>query len=197
MPFLMVKQVKGRRLPMCCTSDGRADRFAIFHPKSVLLPLFRLRGLSKRKDILKDFFTMEEQIQKNKDKKQKYAYWMRPSLVDEMTEMLESANATSKSDFVCQAVEFYIGYLRQQKNIDYLSPILGGVIRDEVESVEKNICEMLFRLAVEQAKLCHAVAANSHYSEETMQRLHKQCVHDVSDCNGIITFDEAYRYQKS
>ena len=86
---------------------------------------------------------MKEQIQKNKDKKQKYAYWMRPSLVDEMTEMLESANATSKSDFVCQAVEFYIGYLRQQKNIDYLSPILAGVIRDEVESVEKNVCEML------------------------------------------------------
>ena len=140
---------------------------------------------------------MEEQIQKNKDKKQKYAYWMRPSLVDEMTEMLESANATSKSDFVCQAVEFYIGYLRQQKNIDYLSPILSGVIRNEIESVEKNVCEMLFRLAVEQAKLCHAVAANSHYSEETMQRLHKQCVHDVSDCNGIITFDKAYRYQKS
>ena len=113
------------------------------------------------------------------DKKQKYAYWMRPSLVAEMTEMLESANATSKSDFVCQAVEFYIGYLRQQKNIDYLSPILAGVIRDEVESVEKNVCEMLFRLAVEQAKLCHAVAANSHYSEETMQRLHKQCAHEV------------------
>ena len=53
-------------------------------------------------------------------KNQKYAYWMRPPLFDEMTEMLESANATSKSDFVCQAVEFYIGYLRQQKNIDYL-----------------------------------------------------------------------------
>ena len=96
------------------------------------------------------------------DKKQKYADWMRPSLVDEMTEMLESANATSKSDFVCQAVEFYIGYLRQQKNIDYLSPILASVIRDEIESVEKNVCEMLFRLAVEQATLCHAVAAKSH-----------------------------------
>ena len=118
---------------------------------------------------------MEDKKQQMKDKKQKYAYWMRPSLVAEMTEMLESANATSKSDFVCQAVEFYIGYLRQQKNIDYLSPILAGVIRDEVESVEKNVCEMLFRLAVEQAKLCHAVAANSHYSEETMQLLHDEC----------------------
>ena len=132
---------------------------------------------------------MEEIKQEMKDKKQKYAYWMRPSLVDEMTEMLESANATSKSDFVCQAVEFYIGY--------YLSPILAGVIRDEIESVEKNVCEMLFRLAVEQAKLCHAVAANSHYSEETMQLLHDECAHEVSNCNGIITFEEAYRYQKS
>ena len=121
---------------------------------------------------------MDDKKQEMKDKKQKYAYWMRPSLVDEMT-------------------EFYIGYLRQQKNIDYLSPILAGVIRDEVESVEKNVCEMLFRLAVEQAKLCHAVAANSHFSEESMQRLHKECVHDVSNCNGIITFEEAYRYQKS
>ena len=82
---------------------------------------------------------MEDKKQEMKDKKQKYAYWMRPSLVDEMTETLESANATSKSDFVCQAVEFYICYLRQQKNIDYLSPILAGVIRDEIESVEKNV----------------------------------------------------------
>ena len=108
---------------------------------------------------------MEDKKQEMKDKKQKYAYWMKPSLVDEMTEMLESANATSKSDFVCQAVEFYIGYLQQQKNIDYLSPILAGVIRDEVESVEKNVCEMLFRLAVEQAKLCLFLTSRNNYEQ--------------------------------
>lgn len=50
------------------------------------------------------------------DKKQKYAYWLRPSLVTEMENMLDESNATSKSDFVTQAVEFYIGYLRQ-KNV--------------------------------------------------------------------------------
>ena len=49
--------------------------------------------------------------------KKKYAYWMKPSMVEEMTEMLDTANATSKSDFVCQAVNFYIGYLHQQKYI--------------------------------------------------------------------------------
>lgn len=48
------------------------------------------------------------------ENKKKYAYWMKPSMVEEMTEMLDTANATSKSDFVCQAVNFYIGYLHQQ-----------------------------------------------------------------------------------
>lgn len=54
------------------------------------------------------------------ENKKKYAYWMKPSMVEEITEMIDTANATSKSDFVCQAVQFYIGYLHQQKCIDYL-----------------------------------------------------------------------------
>ena len=54
------------------------------------------------------------------ENKKKYAYWMKPSMVEEITEMLDTANATSKSDFVCQAVQFYIGYLHQKKCIDYL-----------------------------------------------------------------------------
>lgn len=29
----------------------------------------------------------------------------------------------------------------------YYNPILASVIKDEVESVDKNVCEMLFRLA--------------------------------------------------
>lgn len=42
------------------------------------------------------------------DKNKKYAYWMRPSMVEDM---LHEANATSKSEFVCGAVELYIAYL--------------------------------------------------------------------------------------
>ena len=29
------------------------------------------------------------------ENKKKYAYWMKPSMVEEMTEMLDTANATS------------------------------------------------------------------------------------------------------
>ena len=59
-------------------------------------------------------------------------------MVTEIEEMLPEANATSKGDFVCKAVEFYIGYLRQQKNINYLTPMLAGAIKSEVRSLGKE-----------------------------------------------------------
>jgi hypothetical protein len=59
MPFYILKQVKGRRLPVCYTSDGRADRFAIFQPKKVLLPL-GFEGSIKEKGYVKGFFTIED-----------------------------------------------------------------------------------------------------------------------------------------
>ena len=73
------------------------------------------------------------------ENKKKYAYWMKPSMVEEMTEMLDTANATSKSDFVCQAVNFYIGYLHQQKCIDYLSPMLAQTFSGIVLTLAKLI----------------------------------------------------------
>ena len=85
------------------------------------------------------------------DKKKKYAYWMRPSMVEEMESMLSEAHAMSKSEFVCQAVEFYMAYLRQNKSLEFFSPLLAQTIKTEVESVERHISEMLFKVAVEQS----------------------------------------------
>lgn len=130
------------------------------------------------------------------ENKKKYAYWMKPSMVEEITEKLDTANATSKSDFVCQAVQFYIGYLHQKKCIDYLSPILAQTIKSEIESVEKNISEMLFKLAVEEAKLSHIVAATNDINQISLMQLNDLCSYDVARNNGIITFEDAYKFQR-
>jgi tRNA G10 N-methylase Trm11 len=130
------------------------------------------------------------------ENKKKYAYWMKPSMVEEITEMLGEANATSKSDFVCQAVKFYIAYLHQQKCIDYLSPILAQTIKSEIESVEKNVSEMLFKVAVEQAKVSNVIAATNQFDSETMSRLNDFCANEVARNNGIITFETAYDFQR-
>ena len=130
------------------------------------------------------------------EKKQKYAYWMRPSMVAEIEEMLAAANATSKGDFVCKAIEFYIGYLRQQKNINYLAPMLAGAIKSEVRSLGKDVCEMLFKLAVEQNMTANILASEINAGLDEVEKLRIRCVREVKQINGEIKFEDALKYQK-
>lgn len=130
------------------------------------------------------------------ENKKKYAYWMRPTIVAEIEEIMPEANATSKGDFVCKAVDFYIGYLRQQKNINYLAPVLARSIKSEVRSVEKNICEMLFKLAVEQAINSNLIAAEYYIDSNLLDELRDSCAKAVAETNGLITFEDAYDWQK-
>lgn len=129
------------------------------------------------------------------DKKQKYAYWLRPSLVTEMENMLDESNATSKSDFVTQAVEFYIGYLRQRKCVNFISPLLVQSIKSEIGSVEQNISKMLFKLSVEQSIVNNLIASQSEIDEDTMERLRNSCAEEVARFGGVVTFEDAYEWQ--
>ena len=130
------------------------------------------------------------------ENKKKYAYWMRPSMVAEIEKMMPEANAKSKSDFVCKAVNFYIGYLKQQKNVNYLAPVLARSIKGEVRSVEKNICEMLFKVAVEQAINSNLIAAEYDIDSNLLDELRDSCAKAVAETNGLITFEDAYDWQK-
>ena len=129
------------------------------------------------------------------EKMQKYAYWMTPSMVAEITKMMPEANATSKTDFVRKAVEFYIGYLRQQKNINYLAPMLAGAIKSEVRSLGRDVCEMLFKLAVEIGINSNITAAVNDISDESLDTVRLNVAQEVARTNGILTFEDADEWQ--
>ena len=88
-----------------------------------------------------------------------------------------------------------MAYLRQGKSLDFISPLLAQTIKGEVESVEHNLSEMLFKVAVEQAKCSHMIAAVNQIDNETLTRLHDMCAGDVAHTNGIISFEQAYKFQ--
>ncbi|MGN0455662.1 MAG: hypothetical protein ACI4F2_02270, partial [Acutalibacteraceae bacterium] len=69
-------------------------------------------------------------------------------------------------------------------------------IKSEIESVEKNISEMLFKVAVEQAKLSNVVAATNQIDKVSLSALNNLCAEEVARNNGIITFEEAYDFQR-
>ena len=121
---------------------------------------------------------------------EKTAIRFESKLKNEIQNMMSEANATSMADFVRQATEFYIAYLRQKKSIDFLAPLLAQTIKNEIESVEKNI-------SVEQAIVNNIVACYNGIDEKTVRELREMCSKEIAENNGIITFEEALRFQNS
>ncbi len=131
------------------------------------------------------------------EKMEKTAIRFEPSLKAEILSMMEEANATSMADFVRQAAEFYIAYLRQQKSVDFLAPLLAQTIKNEIESVEKNISSMIYKLAVKQAISNNIIACYNRVDDETLRALRRMCSKDVAENDGIIIFEEAMKFQHS
>ena len=131
-----------------------------------------------------------------RETKSKYAIYLYPSQMEEIKSLMDQANAKSQSEFVSDAIRFYIGYLQQGKNVDYLAPIIAQTIKEEIRSTEKNISQILFKLAVESAMLSELQATQIRVTDEQMEQLRRMCSRIVSENNGIITFEKAYQHQK-
>ena len=130
-----------------------------------------------------------------KETKTKYAIYLYPSQMEEIKSLMDQANAKSQSEFVADAIRFYLGYLRQGKNVDYLAPIIAQTIQEEIRNTEKNISQILFKLAVESAMLAELQATQIRVNDEQMEQLRRMCSGIVAKNNGIITFESAYELQ--
>lgn len=56
---------------------------------------------------------------------------------------------------------------------------------------------MIYKLAVEQAISNNIVACYNEVNDETVRELREMCFKDVAENNGIITFEEAMKFQNS
>ena len=131
-----------------------------------------------------------------KETKTKYAIYLYPSQMEEIKQLMDSANAKSQSEFVSDAIRFYVGYLQQGKNVDYLAPIIAQTIKEEIRSTEKNISQILFKLAVESAMLSELQATQIRVTGEQMEQLRRMCSRIVAENNGIITLEKAVKHQQ-
>ena len=131
-----------------------------------------------------------------KETKSKYAIYLYPSQMEEIKQLMDQANAKSQSEFVSDAIRFYVGYLQQGKNVDYLAPIIAQAIKEEIRSTEKNISQILFKLAVESAMLSELQATQIRVPQDQMEQLRRMCSRIVAENNGIITLEKAVKHQQ-
>ena len=118
-----------------------------------------------------------------------------PELYDEIDLYLEKAGAKSKSEFIRDAVWFYINYHRTDKSIDFISPIINDVMKNNLENFRDGISEMLFKLAVEVSKQNLIAADDREISMGEFTNLNIEACKFVSENNGVLDFDNAYYMQ--
>lgn len=132
-------------------------------------------------------------MSKNKEEKYTLTIRMDDEIRQEIQERMDDAHVRSLNAFVLKAIDFYLGYLRQSKNLNYISPILASSIKSEMKSIEHNLSEIIFKMAVQLSMLTQIVADEKDFYPEYLEELQKWCAEKVASTNGIITLGDTLK----
>ena len=131
------------------------------------------------------------------ENKVKFALWAYPETLKNVEVHYKNDNCRSQSEFIEKAIKFYIGYLSEEDNINYLSPMITETVKAQIKGTEQRLSRLLFKVAVELGKLSHMTAAVNEVDDDTLNSLHAICVNEVRKINGIIDYEDAAEYQNS
>ncbi len=132
-------------------------------------------------------------MSKNKEEKYTLTIRMDDEIKQEIQERMDDAHVRSLNAFVLKAIEFYLGYLRQGKNLNYISPILASSIKGEMKNIEHNLSEIIFKMAVQLSMLTQIVADEKEFYSDYLEELQKWCAEKVASTNGIITLEDTLK----
>lgn len=131
------------------------------------------------------------------ENKVKFPLWAYPQTFRDVESHFRRDNCRSQSEFIEKAIRFYIGYLDEERSVNYISPLITEIVNATIKGTEQRLARLLFKVAVELGKLSHMLAAVNDIDEETMRQLQGMVAAEVRKINGIIDCEEAVRYQKS
>lgn len=123
--------------------------------------------------------------------------YLNKDLIDRCDAAISNTNARSRSEFVSDALTFYLSWLDSQNYAKVLTPALESVIDAKIKETENRLAGVIFKQSVELSMLMHVVAASQKYDPDTIDELRKFCTHEVRRLNGRYRFEDAVDYQNS
>ena len=128
--------------------------------------------------------------------KNRTAVWLYPETMNRMDTMLDKGNAKNRSEFIENALQFYMGYLIGEDSTEFLSKVIVSAIQGLLRETESRHSGNLFRLSVEMSMMMNILAAGLEISDEDLRKLRGRCVNEVKKTKGKISMDEAVKFQQ-
>ena len=88
---------------------------------------------------------------------------------------MEKTNATSRSEFIRDALEHYIAVINMQESSRVLTPALESVIGSKIALTEDRINRIVFKLGVEVAMMNNILASTHNIDSDSMDALRRYC----------------------
>ena len=101
----------------------------------------------------------------------------------------------SVSDYICKAIHYYTELHSLKDCSNVIPDIITSTLKDITRESDNRQGRLLFKMAVELTILQNIVAASNNIDVATLERVRGICVNEVKKLNGIISFDEAVRWQ--
>lgn len=98
-------------------------------------------------------------------------FWIERRNAEYMHENLELANVRSENEFVNQALDFYIGFLKTKDTESYLLNTISSVLHSTIEMSEERIIKYVYKMAVEQAVLNRIIGIENRMTEQEFEEI--------------------------
>ena len=131
----------------------------------------------------------------NNESKQRFSLYTHEATINKAKDFANKRNCGT-SDFIAEAIEFYSGFLSNQNDTSFLPDAVADSMTKVMDPFTRKQGTLIFKIAVELTVLQNIIAANTQIDETTLQRVRGICVNEVKKLNGMITFDEAVRWQE-
>ena len=114
--------------------------------------------------------------------------------IENMDNFIKENEGYSRSSFVREAVDYYLGYIDMNENVNYISPLINQNIKLILSRFEDRMSEMIFKMAVEVCKSNILTAYQSELSDLALDYLDRTSKRIVAEHNGTLDLEESQKY---
>ena len=114
--------------------------------------------------------------------------------IKSMDNFIKENEGYSRSSFVREAVEYYLGYIDMNENVNYISPLINQNIKLILSRFEAKMSEMIFKMAVEVCKSNILTAYQSELSDQALDYLDRTSKRIVAEHNGTLDLEDTQKH---
>ena len=129
--------------------------------------------------------------------KEKLAVYFTEEERKELDRWYKAANCSSRTEFVTEAVRFYIDYLKTEDAKVFLPIAIGSAIDGKLGTFEDRVAALLFKQSVELDMLMRVISEGNEWMPDELDNLRRNSVRAVKTTNGALSFKQVAQQMRS